>query len=227
MEFDLIFCSQECIQLRQFWKSLGCHFFCPIIRSCDHLRFGCEECGKLYIAGPHSHQATVFTRTSTLHRRTHHDRRDGDRNPRLNGSQDHGLRASAAGPSHCQSTAVHIRQALQKVGSTNGVPRLEPHHTLQSPLGLRAEQSPSGLRIHFRALLSEPMRHVITDLLTVRVANHVIVKDDAPHAGQLNTTGLQWATATLHKPLSTANKVLVYLIQTGIVKPPITPMPMR
>ena len=87
-------------------------------------------------------------------------------------------------PIRSGSTSGKLAEPVQRADRVVG---LQAHDVLQPGLGLRAEEAPVLRRVHLRPRRPGPC----AELHAVGVADHVVVEDDAAHAGQLHAAGLQ------------------------------------
>src|SRR5947209_7134353 len=77
----------------------------------------------------------VLADAAALHGGRNHDGRESGRRAVVDGAENERLRAAAAGARHADSLRIDIRQARQKIQSSDAVPGLQPHEALQSQLG--------------------------------------------------------------------------------------------
>ena len=103
--------------------------------------------------------------------------------------------AAAARKRQSLPRGVNVRQLAQPIQRSQGVVGLQAHDALQPQLCLRAEEAPAVRAVHFGPLFGEAVCELEGNLHVVGVAQHVVVKDDTAHAGQLHAACLDGGRA--------------------------------
>jgi hypothetical protein len=165
------------------------------------LGFGGEEGGELDVAGFDAEEGGVFTGAAALHGGADHDGGERELNAGINGSEEHGLGAAAAGAGDRDAVGIDFRQAQQEVQGANRVPRLQAHRALQMRLGLGTEQAPVLGRVHLGPLMGESVDQFHRELPGIRVSQHVPLPDHAAHARKLDAHRLKAALASFLESL--------------------------
>src|SRR5206468_5161552 len=96
-EHDVVRRAEQGVNLLQFGKSFGGHFFGPVVRASHALRFGGEQGGELDVAGIDAEQAGVFASAAALHGGAQHHGGGSEGDARIDPGEDDGLAAAAAG----------------------------------------------------------------------------------------------------------------------------------
>ena len=77
---------------------------------------------------------------------------------------------------------INVRKRKQEIEGANAVPGLQAHEALQAQFGFGVGEAGA-----------------VRDRLAVGVADHVVVEDDAAHARELRTAGLQGVLGARHR----------------------------
>ena len=219
--------AEQLIMLLQFGKTLRLHLLRPVIRRRHPLRPGREHRGELDVPRVHSQQRRILTGAAALHRRRDHHRRKRHRWPRINRPQQKRLRPAAARARHAHARRIHVRQREQKIQRPHRVQTLQSHHALQPRLRLRPVKPPDLRRVHLRPLLAEPMHQLKRKLQAVRIPQHVVVKNHAPHPRQRRAPRLQRTPPAVLESLRAIDNLAQNLLRPRVREPSLRPMSMR
>ena len=179
---DAVFGAKHPVQILQFRKALCRHLLGPVIRRGKTKRLRGEEGCKSDIAFINAKQRAVFAGATALHCGRDHDGRNGCDRARVDRPNNEGLRSAAARPSHGESFGVNVVERFEEVERANRAVGLQAHDRLQLRFSLRAKEPITFWRFQMVALLGESVGDAPGDLLTISVANHVVMKHDAAHA---------------------------------------------
>ena len=213
--------------LLQLGKALGHDLLGPVVGAGHAQRPGSGQGGKLDVARADAQAAAVFAGAAALHGGRDHHGRKADGRPRIDGAQ----RIKVCVPPPLAPVTpirvgIDVRQRAQPIERADRVVGLQAHDALQAQLGLRAEKPPVLGRVHC-GRARRTVRELGRNLHAVGVAQHVVMKHHAAHAGQLHAAGLQRRTAALLEPLFAAHDLLANFLRSGIVEPAVGPMAVR
>ncbi len=219
--------AEQPVVLLQLRETLGGHFLGPVVGRQQAQRFGGEHRRELDVAGRHPQQARVFARAAALHGGRDHHGRNGNRDAGIEGAENERLRAAAAGARDRDPLRVHVRQAQEEIHGPEGIIGLHPHDRLQTRFRRGTEQPPILGRAHLRPLLGESVRQALRNLHAVGIADHVVVKHDAAHPGQLHAAGLQRAAAAVLETLRPFLDLLLHAVDAHVIEAAVGPVSVR
>ena len=137
------------------------------------------------------------------------------------------MRAAAACAGDADPPAIDLGQRLQKVQCADRVPGLQAHDRLQTKFSCGAEQPPAIRIFHFRSTILEAVSEVVTDLLRVGVANHVVVEDEAAKSSERGAARLQHTAGVAGKFFCSGFEFAFDLVLRRPEESPIAPVTMR
>ena len=181
----------------------------PVAGAAHGEGFGSEEGGEVDVAGADAQVGGVLADAAALHGGGDHDGREGDAGAIIDAAEDEGLRAAAAGAGHADALPVHIRQVDEEIEGADAVPGLQAHEAVQPHLGFHIGEAAA-----------------VRDLQAVGVADHVVMEDDAAHAGERDAACLQRIEGAAEVELGTALDFTLRRLDGSLEEAAIGPVPM-
>lgn len=206
---DFIGSVVETVDGFEFREAFGFDIDGPVVGSAHGLGSGGEEGGEGDVIDILTEVGTVFTDTAALHIGGDHDGGEGDVGTFVDGAEHEGLRSAAAGTGDADAIGIDIGEREEEIESAAGIESLEAHEILESEFGFDILEAGG-----------------VSDLSAVGVTDHVIMEDDAAHAGEADHAGLQRILRSAFKFLGAGSDLLSSFVCFGFVEATVQPVPM-
>ena len=214
--------AEHSVEFEKVRMSLGFEVDGPVVCGREAERARGDGGGDVHVALTDAEVDGILTGAAALHGGGDHDARKRGADPGIDHREHHGLGGAAAGSGDEDASGIAFGQAEEEIESADAVPGLQAEVGLESGGGLRTDESPSAGFIGSQ--FGAGAVAMFGKLDRVRIAEHVIEKNDAAHPGQLNAAGLEGEPGPVDGDFGAGLDFLLGFGVPGIEETPVGPV---